>query len=128
MIRKTAVAVFIAATFAASALTLATGAGAASKFDGAWSVVVYTKSGPCDASYRFSGQIVNRQISYAYASLEVTGSVAKSGDTHVRVTVGDSHGEAHGHMTATQGIGTWSGVGPNGRCEGTWIATRPGTS
>jgi hypothetical protein len=98
---------------------------ASSKYDGAWSVVIYTASGPCDPSYRISGEITNGEIFYAYGSLEVKGHIEPSGTTHVHVTAGNGHGEAHGHMTATPGSGTWSGDGPNGRCAGTWTATRP---
>lgn len=124
MIIQTARVVFLVATLAAPASMLATGLHAETQFDGPWSVVVRTSTGPCDPSTRFSGQIVNGDISYAYGSLEVTGRVETSGVTHVRVIYGDAHGEAHGRMTATQGSGTWSGDGPNGRCTGTWDATR----
>lgn len=98
---------------------------ATGKYDGVWSVTVYTTSGPCDPAQRISGQIVNGEISYAYGSLDVTGHVEPSGATSVRVTYGSAHGEAHGHMTLTQGSGTWSGDSPDGRCAGTWSATRP---
>ena len=98
--------------------------GAASKFDGAWSVVVYTSSGRCEPSYRFSGQIGNGEIYYAYGSLEVTGHVVESGAVYVKVVSSSGHAEAHGHFTPTQGSGTWSGQGPDGRCDGTWTATR----
>jgi hypothetical protein len=127
MIRNTAGIILLVATLL-SALTHVAEVRAGTKYDGPWSVVVYTSSGPCDASNRFSGQIVNGEISYAYGSLEVTGHVDESGTTIVRVTYGSARGEAHGHMTPTQGSGTWSGDGPNGRCAGTWIATRPGAS
>jgi hypothetical protein len=126
MIRKTAGAFAVVALLTVSALVAATAGRAATKFDGQWSVVVYTASGPCDPSYRFSGQIVNGEMSYAYGSIEVTGHVVASGATLVSVKAGTSHGEAHGQMTATHGSGTWSGVGPDGRCAGTWTATRPG--
>ncbi len=98
---------------------------ATGKYDGMWSVTVYTTSGPCDPAQRISGQIVNGEISYAYGSLDVTGHVEPSGATRVHVTYGSAHGEAHGHMTPTQGSGTWSGDSPDGRCAGTWSATRP---
>jgi len=98
--------------------------GTGSKFDGPWSVAVFTTAGSCDPSARFSGQIVNGDISYAYGSLEVTGHVETSGATSVRVTYGTARGEARGVLTATQGSGTWSGDGPNGHCAGTWNATR----
>jgi len=126
--RNIAGALFLGAILVASALASATDGRAGTKFDGLWSVVVYTSSGPCDASYRFSGQIVNGEISYAYSMIQVSGRVEASGATHVQVTANDAHGEAHGHFTATQGSGTWSGVGPNGRCAGTWVATRPSAS
>jgi hypothetical protein len=128
MMRSIAGAVLLAATLIVSVLASATDGRAGTKFDGLWSVVVYTSSGPCDASYRFSGQIVNGEISYAYSMIQVNGRVEASGATHVQVTASDAHGEAHGHMTATQGGGTWSGQGPNGRCAGTWAATRSGTT
>ena len=64
MIRNTVSTILLAATVTAAALTQATYVRAATKFDGNWSVVVYTRSGPCDAAYRFSGQIVNGVIVY----------------------------------------------------------------
>jgi hypothetical protein len=101
-------------------------AAASGKFDGPWSVVVYTSSGKCDPSYRFNGQITNGEIFYAYGSLEVVGRVVESGAVFVKVTSNSGHAEAHGHFTPTQGNGTWSGAGPDGRCGGTWTATRAG--
>ena len=128
MIGNIAGNVLLAATLAASVLTPAADVHAGGKYDGAWSVVVYTSRGPCEPSQRFSGQIVNGEISYAYGSLEVTGHVAPSGATVVRVVYGSARGEAHGHLAAMQGSGTWSGNGPNGHCAGTWMATRPSTA
>jgi hypothetical protein len=124
MISNAARAFLFAAPFAASALMQPTDLRAETQFDGPWSVVVRTSTGPCDPSTRFSGQIVNGEISYAYGSLEVTGHVEASGVTSVHVTYGTAHGDARGRMTATQGSGTWSGDGPDGRCAGTWDATR----
>ena len=128
MIRYAAGIIALAATLAAPTLTQAADARSTAKYDGAWSVVVYTSSGPCEPAQRFSGQIVNGQISYAYGSLEVTGHVEPSGATMVHVTYGTARGEAHGHMTVMQGSGTWTGDGPDGRCAGTWSATRPNTA
>jgi hypothetical protein len=122
--RTTAVALPLAATVVASASTWTTSALAETRFDGPWSVAVYTTTGPCDPSYRFSGQIVDGAISYAYGSLEVTGRVEASGAAFVRVTAGARRGEAHGRMTVTHGNGTWSGIGPDGHCAGTWNAIR----
>ena len=120
---RTRTSIWLAAAIAAAASAVS--ALASSKFDGPWSVVVYTMSGSCDASYRISGQIVNGEISYAYGSITVTGHVDANGTTHVRVSSAQGHGEAHGRMTESRGAGTWSGHGDNGPCAGTWIATRP---
>jgi hypothetical protein len=123
MIRNSTAALLLTVALAATA-GAATGAHAETQFDGPWSVVVRTSTGQCDPSARFSGQIVNGEISYAYGSLEVTGRVEPSGFTHVHVVYGDARGEAHGKLTTTQGSGTWSGDGPDGHCTGTWYATK----
>jgi len=124
MIRLAAKALVFAATLAVTVLPQATKLNAANQFDGPWSVVVYTLTGACDPSARFSGQILNGDISYAYGSLEVSGRVETSGLTHVHVLYGTARGEARGRLTATRGGGTWSGDGPDGHCAGTWNATR----
>jgi len=121
---RTRTAICLAAGIAAAAAA-AVSALASTKYDGQWSVVVYTTSGQCDPSYRFSGQISNGEISYAYGSLEVSGHVEANGAAYVRVRSAQGHGEAHGRMTASRGGGTWRGQGPDGACAGTWMATRP---
>jgi hypothetical protein len=118
-------AIVLAATVAASALTQATYVRAATKYDGAWSVVIYTRSGPCDAAYRFSGQITNGIISYNGAfGIDFTGRVKPGGAAWARVSSGPHFAVASGHMSVTRGGGIWHGQGPNGRCSGSWVATR----
>jgi hypothetical protein len=118
-------AILLAATVTASALTQATYVRAATKYDGAWSVVIYTRSGQCDAAYRFSGQITNGIISYSGAfSVDFSGRVRPGGAAWARVSSGANYALASGHMTVTRGGGVWHGQGPNGRCAGTWVATR----
>jgi hypothetical protein len=126
MMRITAGTMLLAATLAAGALMQPTSAPATSKFDGNWSVIVFTTSGPCDPSYRISGAIINGAFSYAYNSLEMTGHVEESGATSVSVIYGTARATAHGRLSANHGSGTWSGSGPDGRCAGTWIAMRAG--
>ena len=122
--RRTRVATGLTAVLAA-ALTLPVPAHAATtKFDGSWSVVALTTSGPCDASYRFNGQIGGGTIYYAYQQLEVVGRVEANGAVSVKITYGSAHAEGHGRLTETHGSGTWSGEGPDGRCTGTWSSTR----
>jgi hypothetical protein len=124
MVRATA-GILLAATVAASALTQATYVRAATKYDGAWSVVIYTRTGPCDAAYRFSGQITNGIIAYnGLFGIDFTGRVKSSGAAYVRVSSGSNYALASGRMTMRRGAGVWHGQGPNGYCAGTWIATR----
>jgi hypothetical protein len=125
MIRNTAGTILIAATIAAALLTQATFVRAASKYDGAWSVVIYTKTGPCDRAYRFSGQITNGIIAYGGGfGIDFTGRVRSSGAAYVRVSSGSNYALASGRMTVTRGGGVWHGQGPNGYCTGTWSAQR----
>lgn len=123
MIRNTAGGILLAATLAAAALTQATYSRAATKYDGNWTLVVYTKRGPCDQSYRFSGQIVNGIIGYG-GTVNLVGRVRPGGAAYARVSSGANYAVASGRMTATRGSGTWYGHAPNGFCSGNWVATR----
>ena len=124
MIRNTTMTILLAATVTAAALTQATYVRAASKFDGNWSLVVYTRSGPCDASYRFAGQIVNGAVVYGGAGINIYGRVRPNGAASLRVSSGSAYAVASGHLTATHGSGVWSGQASGGRCSGSWVATR----
>jgi hypothetical protein len=119
-------AVFLAASMSAAALTQATYVHAASKFDGEWSVVVVTRTGPCDASYRFSGQIVDGAIIYngGLGPIEFAGRVRPNGAAYLRVASGENFALASGRMTARRGSGIWRGKSADGICTGTWSAVR----
>ncbi len=121
MIRNTTTSILLAATVTAAALTQATYVRAATKFDGSWSVVVYTRSGPCDASYRFSGQIINGAIVYGGGGVDIAGRVRPSGAASLRVSSGSAYAMASGHLTATHGAGSWYGQASGGRCSGSWV-------
>lgn len=124
MIRNKAWAVFLAASITAAALTQATYVRAATKYDGSWSLVIYTKSGPCDAAYRFAGQIVDGNIYYGAGFANLTGRVRSNGSAFARVSSGSNYAVAYGRMTATRGAGKWRSQAPSGFCTGTWVATR----
>ena len=124
MIRITASTILLAGAVAAAVLTQATYVRAATNFDGNWSLVVYTKSGPCDASYRFAGQIVNGAVVYGGGGVQVYGRVSPNGAAHLRVSSGSAYAVGSGHLTATHGAGSWYGVASGGRCSGAWVATR----
>jgi hypothetical protein len=124
MIRNTAGTILLAATVTAAALTRATYVRAAGKYDGTWSVVVYTRSGPCDAAYRFSGQIVNGMIVYNGGGIDLAGRVRSNGAASLRVSSGSAFAVASGHLNAARGAGTWYGQASGGRCAGSWVAQR----
>jgi hypothetical protein len=124
MMRKIAGAIVLAMTLAAAMLSPATDARAASKYDGVWSLVVYTRSGPCDHSYRFSGQIVNGVIAYGSIGVNLNGYVNSGGGAYARVSGGGAYAVAYGRLTGTRGGGTWRGRTSGGYCTGTWAATR----
>jgi len=97
MIRITASTILLAGAVTAAVLTQATYVRAATKFDGNWSLVVYTRSGPCDASYRFAGQIVNGAVVYGGGGVQVYGRVSPNGAAHLRVSSGSAYAVGSGH-------------------------------
>lgn len=125
MIRYNAATILFVATIAAAALTQATYVRAATKYDGAWSIVIVTRAGPCNAAYRFSGQIWNGIIYYSSGGpINFNGRVRSSGAAWVRVSSGSNYALGHGRLTVGRGSGTWRGQTPDGYCTGTWTATR----
>jgi hypothetical protein len=124
MLRNTAASIVLAASVTVAALTPVTEVRAATKFDGNWSVVVFTRNGPCDAAYRLSGQIINGAIVYSGIGANIAGSVRPNGAASLRVSAGGSYAVASGHMTATHGSGSWYGQTAQGRCSGSWTAGR----
>jgi hypothetical protein len=125
MIRNAGATLLLTAAVAAAALAQATGAGAASSFDGNWSLAVFTRTGPCDASYRFGGRIVNGAVLYnGIGSIAIAGRVGPEGAVWLRVSSGASYATASGRLKAQTGSGIWRGQSSSGRCTGTWTATR----
>jgi hypothetical protein len=128
MISMSVRALVLAAVCVAPALVAAPRAQAATPFDGEWSVVVLTKTGICDPSYRFAGKILNGVVYYlGSVSANISGRVAPSGAVHLTVSVGPNHAVGSGKLTTTSGTGTWRGQGPNGQCSGSWNAEKSGS-
>jgi len=118
-------ALVLTAALAGSASALAPAANAAGKFDGTWSVMIVTRAGGCDPSYRFGGQIINGIIYYTGGGpVSLTGRVAPSGAISVTVSSGANHAVGTGRLSANSGGGTWRGQGPSGACSGSWSAQR----
>ena len=95
----------------------------AKSFDGGWSVLIVTEKGTCDRAYRYPVKIENGSVGYAgTASFNVTGKVGANGAVTVTVSRGDKSATGTGHMSGTDGGGTWTAA--SGECSGTWSAER----
>ena len=96
-------------------------------FDGAWSVVINTHSGPCDPQYRFGVQIIDGNIVHEGGGVaNVQGEVAPNGSVWVHVSAGAQAASGQGRLARDSGTGSWSGQGSAGSCVGSWQAVRRG--
>lgn len=114
----------LTSVFAVTIFSAAPSADAAS-FDGPWSVLVVTKSGPCDQSYRYGVMIRGGYVSYlGGGNVSVSGRVSPSGQVSVSVSTGGQSAHGSGRLSDGRGGGTWRGQGPSGNCSGVWSATQ----
>jgi hypothetical protein len=114
----------LVAGFSLAAATL-TPASARTPYDGNWSVLIVTKSGPCDAAYRYGLSIRDGQVFYeGSAPVNVRGRVNGTGSVNVRVSAGSQGADGSGRLSRNYGKGEWRGVGSMGTCVGTWSAER----
>ena len=100
-------------------------AAARTNYDGNWSVLIVTESGPCDRAYRYGISIRNGAVVYeGSAPVTLGGQVANNGAVRVRVSAGSQSASGAGRLSRNSGGGTWSGSGSSGTCSGTWSAER----
>ena len=100
---------------------------ASSQFDGDWSVVITTRGGGCDPSFRYGVQIDNgRVLDNGGSGAMVQGRVTPNGAVSVSVRSGGEWANGSGRLGLTSGGGVWRGQGSSGACEGTWVAERRG--
>ena len=79
-------------------------------YDGLWSVVIITRAGLCDPSYRYPIRISNGHVLNAgQSSVQITGRVGKNGAVVVNVSRGDKTAIGTGRLAATSGTGSWTG-------------------
>ena len=118
--------VHLAAGLALAASALApVPAAARSAFDGQWSVLILTNSGPCDRAYRYGLSIQNGSVFYeGGAAVNVAGRVANNGAVRVRVWSGQQGASGSGRLSRNAGSGHWRGTGSMGTCSGVWSAER----
>ena len=113
----------MAALATAAAVPALSPAEAVPGYDGVWSVVIITKEGICDPSYRYPIRITNGTLGNAgTASVSISGKVGKNGAITVNVSTGDKTATGTGRFAGSHGTGSWSGG--NGACSGVWQAER----
>lgn len=96
-------------------------------YDGAWSVLIITKSGSCDPSYRYGVQINDGVVVYdGTAPITLQGRVTPKGAVRVIVQAGSQWADGSGRLTRNQGGGVWRGKGTSSACTGVWQAERHG--
>jgi hypothetical protein len=100
-------------------------AAARTPYDGNWSVLIVTESGPCDRAYRYGLSIRDGSVIYeGSAPVNVAGRVKKNGAVNVRVWAGQQGAAGSGRLSRTSGGGNWRGTGSMGSCAGSWSAER----
>ena len=100
-------------------------AAARTGYDGNWSVLIQTNSGPCDRGYRYGLSIRNGRVFYeGSAAVNVDGSVSGKGYVRVRVWAGSQSANGSGRLSSNYGSGTWRGSGSASSCAGSWTAER----
>lgn len=122
-------AIALAAAVAAAAATPSHAAGKkhrAGAYDGLWSVSIRTRTGPCDAAYRYPARIVGGRILQADSdfSYQISGAVVSSGAIAVSVSKGIGTANGYGRLHGASGFGRWTTSG--NQCSGTWSAMRRG--
>src|SRR6476660_5021453 len=131
MISHSIRAATLATVFAAVMSSAAPSAQAAS-FDGPWSVVVMTRSGACDQTYRYGMTIARGVVYYAGGGpVSLTGRVLPSGAVTVRVSSGPQYAVGSGHLFAAAGAEAGAGkvrAGPAPACGARREVERAGRS
>jgi hypothetical protein len=116
---------FAAGIALATAILAPAPASARTPFDGNWSVLIITRSGPCDAAYRYGLSIRNGAVIYeGSAAVNVAGRVSANGAVRVRVWAGQQGASGAGRLGRSSGSGNWRGTGSMGTCAGVWTAER----
>lgn len=111
----------------APSVTASRARAAATAFDGNWSVLIVSREGACDATFRYGVAISNGNVLNAGgAPVAIDGRVAPSGVIRVSVAAGGQQAFGVGRLSRTLGSGTWQGQGSAGFCAGIWQAERRG--
>jgi len=101
-------------------------ADAASKFDGMWSAVFRTKSGPCQPAYRGAVQVVDGVIQIASTAGSLSGRVSRNGSVSATGYMGANTGVASGRVSGNFGSGTIMSFEADGDFRGLLLGVRGG--
>ena len=94
-------------------------------YDGAWSVLIVTRSGSCDPTYRYGVQISDGMVTYdGGGPITMQGRVTPKGAVRVILQAGSQWADGSGKLTRNQGGGVWKGQGASSTCAGVWQAER----
>src|SRR3954467_385833 len=100
-------------------------AAARTNYDGNWSVLIVTNSGPCDRAYRYGLSIRDGKVfNEGSAAVNGDGRVAPNGLVRVRVWAGSQSASGAGRLSSNYGSGNWRGSGSASSCAGSWTAER----
>jgi hypothetical protein len=114
----TALTAFLAASGSSAAF-------ARSIYDGAWSVLIITKSGSCDPSYRYGVEISDGNVTYQGGGpITLQGRVTPKGAVRVILQAGSQWADGSGRLKGNTGGGVWRGQGSGSTCAGVWRADR----
>jgi hypothetical protein len=84
-----------------------------------------TRSGSCDASYRYGVQISDGMVIYdGGGPITMQGRVTPKGAVRVIVSAGSQWADGSGKLTRNTGGGVWKGQGMSSACAGIWQAER----
>jgi hypothetical protein len=102
--------------------TIPFAARAATSYDGAWSVTIYTQFGNCPSSLRYGVRVARGRVYSDDQSYQVNGSVAPNGATRVMVSQQGQSANGTGRLSGNAGAGRWRTS--TGQCAGQWTAER----
>ena len=97
--------------------------GAATAFDGRWSVEVITEQGVCDRAYRLSLGVAGGRITDIGDNIaQASGHIDPHGMVSVTLTRGAHSLVARGNLSGGEGSGMWRA--PSLPCAGRWRAEK----
>lgn len=114
----------IASLCVAAATAATPRAYAARKFDGTWSAVFRTKSGPCQPAYRGAVPVTDGVMQVASTAGSLSGRVSRNGTVRATGYRGANYGVASGRVSGSFASGTWRAHMETGNCVGVWTAQR----